>query len=152
MNTANRSYAASGALLCSLLFSIPAAADIYPVNGVWAAPNPEFPIAADEACFTIKTVGVEAVARKSIAQIMIFTRDKRYNVIGNSQTDHTLQSTKAADGGYWITDFPNERRRLWFRKKFTYFLAIVDPVTTEIRDNSRRTRFVRCGPRGKLRI
>jgi hypothetical protein len=38
------------------------------------------------------------------------------------------------------------------QRKVIYFLAIVDPVTLEIRDNSRRTRFVKCGPRGKLRI
>ena len=97
MNTTNRSYAASAALLCSLLFSIPASADAYPVNGVWTAPDPEFPVASDEACFTVKTFGAESVARRSIAQIMIFTGDKRYNVIGNSQTAPTLQSAKAAE-------------------------------------------------------
>jgi hypothetical protein len=46
----------------SLFVNVPAVADVYPVSGVWAAPNAEFPIAADEACFTIKTLGVEAVA------------------------------------------------------------------------------------------
>ena len=54
------------------LGSLPAVADVYPVNGVWAAPHSQFPISADEACFTVKVVGVEAVARKSIAQIIIF--------------------------------------------------------------------------------
>ena len=134
------------------LGSLPAVADVYPVNGVWAAPHPEFPISADEACFTVKVVGVEAVARKSIAQIIIFSGEKRYTVKANIQSSHTLQSAKLTDGGYWITELPTERRRFWFRQKLIYFLAMVDPVTLEIRDNSRRTRFVKCGPRGKLRI
>jgi hypothetical protein len=126
---------------------LPAVADVYPVNGVWAAPHPEFPISADEACFTVKVVGVQAVARKSIAQIVIFTGEKRYTVKANAQSSHTLQSAKATDGGYWITELPTERQRFWFRRKVIYFLAIVDPVTLEIRDNSRRTRFVKCGQR-----
>ena len=134
-----------------VLSSFPAEADVYPVSGVWSAPNPEFPIAADEACFIIKTFGVEVLARKSIAELMIFTNDKRYDVKGNVQMDSTLQSAKAAEGGYWITELPNARGRLWFRRKITFFLAVVDPVTIEIRDISRRTRFVKCGPRGKLR-
>src|SRR5438876_10512297 len=84
------------------LGSLPAVADVYPVNGVWAAPHPQFPISADEACFTVKVVGVEAVARKSIAHIIIFAG---------------LQSAKLTDGGYWITELPTERRRFWFRQK-----------------------------------
>jgi hypothetical protein len=69
-------------LVCLFLISFPAAADVYPVNGVWAAPNPEFPVAIDETCFTINTFGVEAVSRRSIAEMIIFTNDKRYDVKG----------------------------------------------------------------------
>ena len=139
-------------LVCLLLGTLPAAADVYPVEGVWAAPHPEFPISTDEACFTVKTIGVDAVARKSIAQLVIFTGDKRYTVKANIQSSHTLQSAKVTNDGYWITELPTEGRGFWFKRKIVYFLAIVDPVTLEIRDNSRRTRFVKCGPRGKLRI
>jgi hypothetical protein len=139
-------------LACLLLGSSPAKADTYPVNGVWAAPNPEFPIATDEICFTIKMFGVESVARKSIAEMIIFMNDKRYDVKGDTQTGSSLGSARAADGGFWITEFPNVRRRFGFRQKVTYFLAIVDPVTIEIRDNSRSTRFVKCVPHGKPRI
>ena len=138
-------------LACLVLSSFPAEADVYPVSGVWAAPNPEFPIAVDEACLIIKTFGVEVLARNSIAEMMIFTNDKRYDVKGNVQRDSTLQSVRAVESGYWITELPNARGRLWFRRKITFFLAIVDPATIEIRDISRRTRFVKCGPRGKLR-
>ena len=139
-------------LTCLLLSALPAEAVTYPVNGVWAAPHPEFPISSDEACFTVKIVGVAAVAQKSIARIFIFNGDKRYAVKANTQSSHTLHSLKAVDSGYWITELPTERRRFWFRKKITYFLAMVDSGSLEIRENSRRTRFVKCGPRGKLRI
>jgi hypothetical protein len=130
---------------CLILCSLPAVADVYPIKGVWAAANPEFPIAENEACFTIKTFGLEAVARKSIAEIIIFTDEKRYDAKGDMQTRSEVQSVKAADGGYWITELPNVRRRSGFRYKLTYFLAIIDPTTIDIRDNSRSTRFVKCG-------
>jgi len=139
-------------LACLLLGSLPAEAVTYPVNGVWAAPHPEFPISSDEACFTVKIVGVNAVAQKSIARIVIFNGDKRFTVKDNIQSSHTLHSLKAVDSGYWITELPTERRRFWFRTKVTYFLAIVDSRSLEISENSRRTRFVKCGSRGKLRI
>ena len=45
--------------VCLLLTSLPATADVYPVNGVWAAPNANFPVAADESCFAVKLFGVE---------------------------------------------------------------------------------------------
>src|SRR5690349_11969123 len=87
-------------LTCYLLGSLPAEAVTYPVAGVWAAPNPEFPISSDEACFTVKTVGVNAVARRSVGQIIIFNGDKRYSLKANVQTSHTLHSFKAGDNGY----------------------------------------------------
>ena len=57
--------------LVSLLLSTPAVADIYPVRGVWVAPNRDFPIGPNGACFTVRLSGVEAVARKFIAQLLI---------------------------------------------------------------------------------
>jgi hypothetical protein len=137
---------------CLLLGSLPAGAVSYPVNGVWAAPHPEFPISSDEACFTVKIVGVNAVAQKSIARIFIFNGDKRYIVKAGTQSSHTLLSLKEVGTCYWITELPADRRRFWFRRKITYFLAILDSRSLEIRENSRKTRFVKCGPRSKLRI
>jgi hypothetical protein len=43
----------------------------YLANGVWAAPHPEFPISNDEACFTVKIVGIIAVTQTSIARLVI---------------------------------------------------------------------------------
>ena len=89
-------------LACLLLGSLPAEAVTYPVNGVWAAPHPEFPISSDEACFTVKIVGVNAVAQKSIARIVIFNGDKRFTVKDNIQSSHTLQFSQG--GRQWLLD------------------------------------------------
>ena len=138
--------------LVVLLLSSPAVADIYPVRGVWVAQNRDFPIGPNEACFTVRLSGIEAVARKLISELLIFNENKRYRIKQNLQTVSTLVSTKPADGGYWVTELPDVRRRFWFRQRITYFLTIIDPSTIEIRNNSRRAKFVKCSPRGKLPV
>ena len=92
------------------------------------------------------------MARKLISELLIFNENKRYGVKQNLQTVSTLVSTKPAEGGYWVTEIPDIRRRFWFKQKVTYLLTIIDPTTIEIRNNSRRAKFVKCGPRGKLPI
>jgi hypothetical protein len=138
--------------LVGLLLSSPAVADIYPIKGVWVAPNPNFPIRPDEACFTVRWPGIEAVTLKFISELHIFNENKRYEVRRNTQAVSTLFSMKPTENGYWVTELPDVRRRFWFRQKLTYLLTIVDPTTIEIRINSHRTRFVKCGPRGKMPI
>jgi hypothetical protein len=119
--------------LVGLLLSSPAVADIYPIKGVWVAPNPNFPIRPDEACFTVRWSGIEAVTRKFIAELHIFNENKRYEVRRNTQAVSTLFSMKPAENGYWVTELPDVRRRFWFRQKITYLLTIIDPTTIEIR-------------------
>ena len=138
--------------LVGLLLSSPAVADIYPIKGVWVAPNPDFPISPDEACFTVRLSGIEAVTRKLIAELHIFNENKRYEVRQNIQAVSTLFSMKPAEDGYWVTELPDVRRRFWFRQKINYLLTIIDPTTIEIRNNSHRTRFLKCFPRDKLPI
>src|SRR5215216_6507970 len=94
--------------LLGLLLSSPAVADIYPIKadiypikGVWVAPNPDFPIRSDEACFTVRRSGIEAVSRKFIAALLIFNENKRYEVRQNTQAVSTLFSMKPAQDGYW---------------------------------------------------
>ena len=138
--------------LLGLLLSSPAVADVYPIKGVWVAPNSDFPVRPDEACFTVRLSGIQAVTRKFIAQLLIFNENKRYEVRQNIQTVSTLLSTKPTENGYWVTEWPDVRGRFWFRQKLTYLLTIIDPTTIEIRNNSHRTRFVKCGPRDKLPV
>jgi hypothetical protein len=138
-------------MVCVLLSS-PAVADIYPIKGVWVALNPDYPIGREEACFTVRLSGIEAVSRKFISELHIFNENKRYEVRPNIQAVSTLFSLKPAEDGYWVTELSEVRRRFWFRQRIIYLLTIIDPTTIEIRKNSHRTRFVKCGPRNKLPV
>jgi hypothetical protein len=139
-------------LLTWLFQSSPAFAELYPVKGVWVAHNHDFPIGPNEVCFTVRTSGVEAVARKLISALLIFNDNKRYEVKPNLQTSSTLISAKLTGGSYWVTEFSDARRQFWYRQKITYLLTIIDPMTIEIRSNLRRARFTRCGPSGRFPI
>ena len=135
-----------GAALYSFC-SVAAVAEIYPVNGVWTAIGPQFPINRQEACVSLKTFGTEAVSRKSIRELIIFTKDKRYHVTGEDQNEAIITSIKAADGGFWITESPSKRSRwMFFRRKTKYFLRILDPLTIETWDGTTLTRYAKCGP------
>jgi len=136
----------------SLLLSSVAAADIYPVNGVWVAPNADFPIGVDEACFTVRLSGIDAVVRKSLAEILIFNEKKRYDVKQNGEIISTLSSMKPRADGYWVTETPDAGRKFWFNQKITYLLTVIDSTSIEIRNNLRRQKFVKCGSRSKLPI
>jgi hypothetical protein len=69
--------ASLGLLIGLILFSFPAAAEVYPVSGVWTAIDTDFPAAANETCLAIKTFGVEAVSKKNISEMIIFAKDTR---------------------------------------------------------------------------
>jgi hypothetical protein len=135
-----------GLLIGLFLYPIPAAAVVYPVRGVWVAIDTDFPAAANEACLAVKTFGVEAVSKKSITELIIFAKDKRYDVKGDVETKTTIKSIKAAGGGFRITEtFSKHGRWLGFKRKTTYFLDVIDPQTIEIRDTTGMTRYTRCG-------
>jgi hypothetical protein len=139
--------ASLGLLIGLILFAFPAAAEVYPVSGVWTAIDTDFPAAANETCLAVKTFGVEAVSKKSISELIIFAKDKRYDVKGDVQTETTIKSIKVADGGFRITEtFSTRGRWLGFKRKTTYFLNVIDPQTIEIRDATGMTRYAKCRP------
>ena len=139
--------ASLGLLIGLILVSAPAAAEVYPVTGVWTAIDTEFPAAANETCLAVKTFGVEAVSKKSISEMIIFAKDKRYDVKGKVLAETTIRSIKVAQGGFWITEsFGNRGRWLGFKRKTTYFLTVVDPRTIQIWDGAVPRRYARCGP------
>jgi hypothetical protein len=141
-----RGPASIGLLIGLILVSVPAAAEVYPVSGVWTAIDTDFPAAANETCIAVKTFGVEAVSRKSISELIIFAKDKRYDVKRDVQTETTIKSIKVAEGGFWITEsFSKRGRWLGFKRKTTYFLTVIDPHTIEIRDGMVRHRYAKCG-------
>ena len=128
------------------LFSFAAAAQVYPVSGVWAAIDSQFPTAANETCIAVKTFGVEAVSKKSVSEMIIFAKNKRYDVKGDVQIETTIKSIKVADGSFRITEsFGNRGSWLGFRKRVTYVLKVVDPLTIEIWDAASMTRYAKCG-------
>ena len=136
-----------GLLIGLILFSFPAAAEVYPVSGVWTAIDTDFPAAANETCLAVKTFGVEAVAKKSVSEMIIFAKDKRYDVKGDVQTETTIKSIKVVDGGFRITEtFSTRGRWLGFKRKTTYFLTVIDPQTIQIRDATGMTRYAKCRP------
>jgi len=136
-------------LIGSFLFSdhTSAAEQVYPVKGVWVAIDARYPAAEGEVCLAIKTFGVEA-ARKAVAELTIFSDNKRYDVKGPIEARATVKSIKSANGGFWITEVSNKPRR-WFaiRSKIRYFLAVLDFRTIEIRDSKSTTRYTKCSPR-----
>jgi hypothetical protein len=134
-----------GLLIGLFLYPIPAAAEVYPVSGVFVAIDAGFPAAANETCLAVKTFGVEAVSKKSIAEMIIFAKDKRYDVKGDVETETTIKSIKAADGGFRITEVFKRGRWFGFKRKTTYFLDVIDPQTIEIRDTTGMTRYTKCG-------
>jgi hypothetical protein len=143
----HRGASSLGLLIGLILISFPAAAEVYPVSGVWTATDTEYPAAANETCIAVKTFGVEAVARKSVSELIIFAKDKRYDVKGDVQTEATIKSIKQANGGFRITEtFTKGARWLWFKRKATYLLNVINPQTIEIWDGVVLTRYAKCGP------
>src|ERR1700721_761686 len=128
-----RNAASFSFLIAATLYSFcsfAAVAETYPVNGVWTAIGPAFPINRHEACLSLKTFGTEAVSRKSIPELIIFTKGKRYVVKGDAQNENTIKPPDPADGGFWITESPSKRSRwMFFKRKKKYFLRIFTPPT-----------------------
>ena len=79
--------------------------------------------------------------------MIIFAKDKRYDVKGDVETETTIKSIEAADGGFRITEtFSKHERWLGFKRKTTYFLDVIDPQTIEIRDATGTIRYAKCRP------
>jgi hypothetical protein len=110
---------------------------------VWTAIDTDFPAAANETCVGVKTFGVEALSKKSISEMIILAKDKRYK--GDVQTETTIKSIKVAASGFWITEsFGKRGRWLSFKRKTTYFLTVINPQTIEIWDGMVRHRYAKC--------
>src|ERR1700730_10389372 len=110
--------ASLGLLIGLILFAFPAAAEVYPVTGVWTAIDTDFPAAANETCLAVKTFGVEDVSKKSISEMIIFAKDKRYDVKGDIQTETTIKSIIVSESGFRITEsFSKRGSWLGFRRK-----------------------------------
>ena len=126
------------------LFSSAASAQTYPVSGVWVATDDRFPGSTGEACLILKQFGVDAVLAQPFPRLMIFSKDKRFEVRGDYLAERTIRSVKSAtDGGFLITESLAKRWRP-FSKRQAFKLKVVDPTTIEITEGKARTRFFKC--------
>src|SRR3954469_343893 len=124
-----------------------AAAQVYPVNGVFSALDAEYPD-RNGACMALKAFGIEAVSKQAVPELIIFSNDKRHAVKGETQTERKIKSVKKANGGFRVTELVSgSPRLLGWRKKITYFLRILDPLTIEIWDGKNLTQYAKCAPR-----
>jgi hypothetical protein len=137
--------------LCTLigviLLSYPALADglAYPVSGVFAAIDSEFPNAEFEVCMSVRTFGVAAVTKKSITELIIFSKDKRHDLRGDMQTETAIKAINRVDGLYRIAEtFIKSRGWIGMRRKTEYEMKVIDPNTIAIWDGKKITRYAKC--------
>jgi hypothetical protein len=150
-NTAShkcRSFIAGGLFLAQIVLSLPAAAETvaYPVNGVFLPIDPEFPNAGFEVCLLVRTFGVEAVSKKSVAQLIIFDKDKRHDLRGDLETETTIKRIiKLVDGTHHILEtFSRGRGVLGIGRKTQYEMKVLDQNTIEIFDGKNIARYAKC--------
>ena len=146
-----------GALFLGLcLFSLPAAGETvaYPVSGVFVPIDPEFPNAGFEVCLLVRTLGIEAVRKKSVAQLVIFDQDKRHDLKGDVQTETTIKRIiKLFDGTHQIIEtFTNSRGWIGIRRKTEYEMKVLDQNTIEIFDGKNINRYAKCVGNHRLSI
>jgi len=130
------------------LFSCGASAEIYPVSGVWIAKDDRFPGSTALACLLLKQFGVDAVLTQPFPRVMIFSKDKRFEMRGDFRAERTIRSVKgAADGSYQITE-SFRGRWLPFSKRPFFTLKIVNATTIAVAEGNIRTRFSKCASNG----
>jgi len=96
----------------------------------------------------LKAFGIEAVSKQAVPELIIFSNDRRHAVKGETQSERKIKSVKKANGGFRITELVSgSPRRLGWRKKITYFLRVLDPMTIEIWNGKNLTQYAKCEPR-----
>src|SRR5712671_2448139 len=95
-------------------------------------------------CLILKQFVIDAVLAQPFPRLMIFSKDKRFEVRGDYLAERTIRSIKSAtDGGFQITEtFANRWRP--FSKRQVFKLKVVGPTTIEITEGKARTRFFKC--------
>ena len=146
---------AAGISIAISCLSPPAAlAQDYPVSGVFVATDDRTPGSIGGACFTLKVLGVESIFEGALPTILIFSDGRRIELRAGHHYQQSIRSVKSlADGGFRIEELPSKRSR-WFPwskgRSYSYSLRTVDPVTIEIDDGKRATRFVKCSAKSSL--
>jgi hypothetical protein len=151
-----RSCIAGGLSLGVILFSLPATAQniIYPVSGVFLPIDPDFPNASFEACLLVRTFGVDAVSKKSVAHVIIFDQSKRHDLMGDLATETTIKRIiKQPDSVHQIIEtISRSRGIIGIRRKTEYEMKVLDQNTIEMFDGRNVARYAKCVGGGRLSI
>ena len=141
----NRVWLAVAISLCSW----GASAETYPVSGVWVAKADRFPGSTAGACLLLKEFGVDALVTQSFPRLIIFSGDKRFEVVrGDFRAERTIRSVKSAtDGSFQITESQGKRWLPFSKRSFT--LRVVDPTTIEITEGKISSRLFKCSARSQ---
>jgi hypothetical protein len=132
------------ASLAMSLFSCAAWAQPYPVSGVWVARDDRFPGSTAGACLILKKFGVDGALAQPFPNLMIFSKDKRFEVRGDHLSERHIRSVKSAtDGNFQITESLG-KRSLLFSKKQSFTLKVVDLTTIEITEGKVNTQLFKC--------
>jgi len=118
----------------------------YPVSGVWVAMDHQFPESKVGACWTLKTMGVDALFGGPFPTVMIFSDRQRFVVRGGHPAELAVRSVNSVkDGGFRITESIGKHRGWlpWFKNR-QFHLKVIDPMLIEIAEGPVRTRFFKC--------
>jgi hypothetical protein len=132
------------ASLAMSLFSCAAWAQTYPVSGVWVARDDRFPGSTAGACLILKKFGVDGALAQRFPNLMIFSKDKRFEVRRDHLAERHIRSVKSAtDGRFQVTEWLG-KHSLPFSKKQSFTLKVVDPTTIEITEGKVSTQLFKC--------
>jgi hypothetical protein len=132
------------ASLAVSLFSCAAWAQTYPVSGVWVARDDRFPGSTAGACLILKKFGLKGVLAQPFPNLMIVSKDRRFEVRGNHLAERHIRSVKSAtDGGFQITESLG-KRSLFFSKKQFFTLKVINPTTIEITEAKASVQLFKC--------
>jgi hypothetical protein len=121
-----------------------ASAQTYPISGVWIATDDLFPGSTKGACFTLKTIGIDALSFQPFPTLMIFSDNKRIEVSGNHHAERTIRSVPVVTNGrFRITETLGKRWPSLSNRTFLT-LQIIDATTIEVTERNIITRFYKC--------
>jgi hypothetical protein len=119
-------------------------AQTYPVSGVWVARDDHFPGSPAGACSILKKLGIDAALEQPFPNLMIFSKNQRFEIRGDHLAEQSIRSVKSAkDGGFQITESLG-KRSLLFTKKRSFTLNVIDPTTIQITEGTVSSRFFKC--------
>jgi hypothetical protein len=114
------------------LFCCSASAEMYPISGVWVAKGDRFPGSTPAACLLLKEFGGDVPSAEPLPRVMIFSRDKRFEMREGFFAENTIKSIESTQGGAFKIIETLGKRRFRLSKKRSFTLKIVNATTIEV--------------------